>query len=178
MFHARAVAATLGTTARSTAATRAASSMSSSSSGAFSALGVAVGTTLGLGASSLAFADDLLDPLHYNWDHKGPLSSYNPYFPGGAIGMPKQLADGAIDCEKGTPLLTEQMAKEIVLDQMAEEIVLTIRYAMGYGVLLQLNKGMMKVRNIRYYMPGIIFLQAATAKLFFYTCRTKEEVAK
>lgn len=28
---------------------------------------------------------------------------YNPYFPGGAIAMPKQLQDGGVDYEDGTP---------------------------------------------------------------------------
>lgn len=28
---------------------------------------------------------------------------YNPYFPGGAIAMAKQLTDGQVDYEDGTP---------------------------------------------------------------------------
>jgi ubiquinol-cytochrome c reductase cytochrome c1 subunit len=38
---------------------------------------------------------------------------YNPYFPGGAIGMPKQLEDGGVDYEDGTPATASQMAKDV-----------------------------------------------------------------
>lgn len=38
---------------------------------------------------------------------------YNPYFPGGAIAMPKQLEDGQVDYEDGTPATETQMAKDV-----------------------------------------------------------------
>jgi ubiquinol-cytochrome c reductase cytochrome c1 subunit len=38
---------------------------------------------------------------------------YNPYFPGGKIGMPKQLQDGAVDYPDGTPATESQMAKDV-----------------------------------------------------------------
>jgi ubiquinol-cytochrome c reductase cytochrome c1 subunit len=38
---------------------------------------------------------------------------YNPYFPGGAIAMGKQLEDGQVDYEDGTPCTEAQMAKDI-----------------------------------------------------------------
>lgn len=38
---------------------------------------------------------------------------YNPYFPGGAIGMPKQLQDGGVDYEDGTPATESQMARDV-----------------------------------------------------------------
>jgi len=38
---------------------------------------------------------------------------YNPYFPGGAIGMAKQLNDGAVDYFDGTPSTASQMAKDV-----------------------------------------------------------------
>jgi len=38
---------------------------------------------------------------------------YNPYFPGGAIGMAKQLEDGGVDYEDGTPSTASQMAKDV-----------------------------------------------------------------
>jgi len=38
---------------------------------------------------------------------------YNPYFPGGAIAMAKQLVDGQVDYEDGTPSTETQMAKDI-----------------------------------------------------------------
>jgi len=39
---------------------------------------------------------------------------YNPYFAGGAIGMPKPLNDGQVEYEDGTPATESQMAKDVV----------------------------------------------------------------
>jgi len=36
---------------------------------------------------------------------------YNPYFPGAAIAMAKQLVDGQVEYEDGTPATETQMAK-------------------------------------------------------------------
>jgi len=38
---------------------------------------------------------------------------YNPYFPGGAIAMAKQLSDGQVEYEDGTPATESQMAKDV-----------------------------------------------------------------
>jgi len=38
---------------------------------------------------------------------------YNPYFSGGAIAMAKQLVDGQVDYEDGTPATESQMAKDV-----------------------------------------------------------------
>lgn len=38
---------------------------------------------------------------------------YNPYFPGGAIAMPKPLVDGQVEYEDGTPGTETQMAKDV-----------------------------------------------------------------
>ncbi|CDZ98504.1 ubiquinol-cytochrome c reductase cytochrome c1 subunit [Phaffia rhodozyma] len=38
---------------------------------------------------------------------------YNPYFPGGGIGMGRVLYDGLIEYEDGTPATTSQMAKDV-----------------------------------------------------------------
>ena len=38
---------------------------------------------------------------------------YNPYFPGGAIAMAKQLVDGQVEYEDGTPATETQMAKDV-----------------------------------------------------------------
>mmetsp|Transcript_5946 Transcript_5946/g.9002 ORF Transcript_5946/g.9002 Transcript_5946/m.9002 type:complete len:290 (-) Transcript_5946:164-1033(-) len=38
---------------------------------------------------------------------------YNPYFPGGAIAMAKQLEDGQVEYEDGTPATVSQMAKDV-----------------------------------------------------------------
>jgi len=40
---------------------------------------------------------------------------YNPYFPGGAIGMPKQLEDGGVEYEDGTPATASQMAHDVTV---------------------------------------------------------------
>jgi len=42
-----------------------------------------------------------------------PGLNYNPYFPGGAIAMARQLQDGQIEYEDGTEATTSQMAKDI-----------------------------------------------------------------
>lgn len=40
-------------------------------------------------------------------------TNYNPYFPGGAIGMGRVLFDGLVEYEDGTPATTSQMAKDV-----------------------------------------------------------------
>jgi cytochrome c1 len=35
---------------------------------------------------------------------------YNPYFPGGAIAMPKMLNDGGVEYEDGTPATESQVS--------------------------------------------------------------------
>lgn len=39
--------------------------------------------------------------------------NYNPYFPGGAIGMARVLFDGVVEYDDGTPATTSQMAKDV-----------------------------------------------------------------
>jgi len=39
---------------------------------------------------------------------------YNPYFPGGAIAMAKNLYDGLVEYDDGTPATASQMAKDVV----------------------------------------------------------------
>lgn len=39
--------------------------------------------------------------------------NYNPYFPGGAIGMGRVLYDGLVEYDDGTPATTSQMAKDV-----------------------------------------------------------------
>lgn len=39
---------------------------------------------------------------------------YNPYFPGGAIGMGRPLYDGMVEYEDGTPATTSQMSKDVI----------------------------------------------------------------
>lgn len=42
-----------------------------------------------------------------------PGMHYNPYFPGGQIAMPRQLMDGMLDYDDGTPATASQMAKDV-----------------------------------------------------------------
>lgn len=42
-----------------------------------------------------------------------PGSNYNPYFPGGGIGMGRVLFDELVEYEDGTPATTSQMAKDV-----------------------------------------------------------------
>ncbi|ODV90752.1 hypothetical protein CANCADRAFT_68796 [Tortispora caseinolytica NRRL Y-17796] len=39
--------------------------------------------------------------------------NYNPYFPGGGIGMARVLFDGLVEYDDGTPATTSQMAKDV-----------------------------------------------------------------
>ncbi|KAA1468773.1 hypothetical protein DENSPDRAFT_815290 [Dentipellis sp. KUC8613] len=39
--------------------------------------------------------------------------NYNPYFPGGAISMPRVIFDGLVEYDDGTPATTAQMAKDV-----------------------------------------------------------------
>ncbi|KAH9975891.1 cytochrome c-like domain-containing protein [Lactifluus volemus] len=39
--------------------------------------------------------------------------NYNPYFPGGAISMPRVLFDGLVEYDDGTPATSSQMAKDV-----------------------------------------------------------------
>lgn len=38
---------------------------------------------------------------------------YNPYFPGGAIAMPRMIADGGVEYDDGTPSSSSQQAKDV-----------------------------------------------------------------
>lgn len=64
---------------------------------------------------------------------------YNPYFPGGAIAMPKMLVDGAVEYEDGTPATESQMAKDVVsFLSWAGEPEMEERKLMGFKVILVL----------------------------------------
>lgn len=43
----------------------------------------------------------------------GTGQAYNPYFPGGAIGMPQMLYDETIEYQDGTPATASQLAKDV-----------------------------------------------------------------
>lgn len=53
---------------------------------------------------------------------------YNPYFPGGAIAMPKMLADGGTEYDDGTEATESQQAKVETPSGVAE--ILSVPYHM------------------------------------------------
>jgi ubiquinol-cytochrome c reductase cytochrome b/c1 subunit len=66
-----------------------------------------------------------------------PNSSYNKYFPGHAIGMPKPLSDGQVSYTDGTPETVDQYAKDIAAFlQWAAEPHLNARKRTGMQVLI------------------------------------------
>jgi len=65
---------------------------------------------------------------------------YNPYFPGGAIGMPPQLMDGAVEFPDGAPPIISQYAKDVSTflswaaePEMEERKLLGIKVALAFG---------------------------------------------
>jgi len=65
---------------------------------------------------------------------------YNPYFAGGAIGMPQQLFDGMVDYQDGTPATVSQMAKDVTTFlSWASEPELDDRKLMGLKALIILS---------------------------------------
>ncbi|KAH7295469.1 hypothetical protein KP509_27G049600 [Ceratopteris richardii] len=65
---------------------------------------------------------------------------YNPYFPGGAIAMPKMLMDGGVEYEDGVPATETQMAKDVVTFlSWAAEPEMEERKLMGFKVIFVLT---------------------------------------
>ncbi|KAF8956198.1 cytochrome c1 [Entomortierella lignicola] len=66
--------------------------------------------------------------------------NFNPYFPGGAIGMARVLYDGLVEYEDGTPATTSQMAKDVVVFlSWAAEPEMDERKKMGMKALVLLG---------------------------------------
>jgi len=66
---------------------------------------------------------------------------YNPYFPGGQIAMPKQLNDGGLDYNDGTPATESQMAKDVTIflawasePDMDERKRIGLKFMIGMGI--------------------------------------------
>ncbi|KAG6546201.1 hypothetical protein Mapa_012239 [Marchantia paleacea] len=70
---------------------------------------------------------------------------YNPYFPGGAIAMPKMLTDGGVEYEDGTAATESQMAKDVVTFlSWAAEPEMDERKLMGFKWIFALSLALMQ----------------------------------
>ncbi|KAL8280269.1 hypothetical protein RQP46_007383 [Phenoliferia psychrophenolica] len=66
--------------------------------------------------------------------------NYNPYFPGGAIGMARVLYDGLVEYPDGTPATTSQMAKDVsIFLSWASEPEHDERKKMGFQAVIILS---------------------------------------
>ncbi|XP_031285068.1 cytochrome c1-2, heme protein, mitochondrial isoform X1 [Pistacia vera] len=75
---------------------------------------------------------------------------YNPYFPGGAIAMPKMLIDGAIEYEDGTPATESQMGKDVVsFLTWAAEPEMEERKLMGFKWIFVLSLALLQAAYYR-----------------------------
>ncbi|MBA0800247.1 hypothetical protein Gohar_010693, partial [Gossypium harknessii] len=75
---------------------------------------------------------------------------YNPYFPGGAIAMPKMLNDGAIEYEDGTPATEAQMGKDVVTFlSWAAEPEMEERKLMGFKWIFVLSLALLQAAYYR-----------------------------
>ncbi|PKI70008.1 hypothetical protein CRG98_009611 [Punica granatum] len=75
---------------------------------------------------------------------------YNPYFPGGAIAMPKMLNDGAVEYEDGTPATEAQMGKDVVAFlSWAAEPEMEERKLMGFKWIFLLSLALLQAAYFR-----------------------------
>ncbi|CAH1422560.1 unnamed protein product [Lactuca virosa] len=75
---------------------------------------------------------------------------YNPYFPGGAIAMPKMLNDGAVEYEDATPATEAQMGKDVVsFLAWAAEPEMEERKLMGFKWIFVLSLALLQAGYYR-----------------------------
>ncbi|WOL19097.1 hypothetical protein Cni_G27894 [Canna indica] len=75
---------------------------------------------------------------------------HNPYFPGGAIAMPKMLIDGAVEYEDGTPATESQMGKDVVTFlSWAAEPEMEERKLMGFKWIFVLSLALLQAAYYR-----------------------------
>ncbi|CAN7016878.1 unnamed protein product [Brassica oleracea var. botrytis] len=71
---------------------------------------------------------------------------YNPYFPGGAIAMPKMLNDEAVEYEDGTPATEAQMGKDVVsFLSWAAEPEMEVRKLVRVSTVISMECGLMRL---------------------------------
>ncbi|KAF9180398.1 cytochrome c1 [Haplosporangium sp. Z 767] len=94
--------------------------------------------------------------------------NFNPYFPGGAIGMARVLYDGLVEYEDGTPATTSQMAKDVTIflswaaepemderKKMGMKALTMLAVLTGLSVYLKRHKwAALKTRKILYNPPA------------------------
>ncbi|ESQ32754.1 hypothetical protein EUTSA_v10004628mg [Eutrema salsugineum] len=75
---------------------------------------------------------------------------YNPYFPGGAIAMPKMLNDEAVEYEDGVPATEAQMGKDVVsFLSWAAEPEMEERKLMGFKWIFLLSLALLQAAYYR-----------------------------
>ncbi|RDY12190.1 Cytochrome c1-2, heme protein, mitochondrial, partial [Mucuna pruriens] len=90
---------------------------------------------------------------------------YNPYFPGGAIAMPKMLNDGAVEYEDGIPATEAQMGKDIVsFLSWAAEPEMEERKLMGFKWIFVLSLALLQAAYYRRLRWSVL----KSRKLAFY----------
>ena len=106
--------------------------------------GGALPPDLSLMAKARHHGPDYISSLMRGYDHPvppllqvQPNLSYNPYFAGRQIGMPKQLVDDMVEYADGTPATADQMAHDVAQFLMwAAEPKMEQRKAMAVPVLI------------------------------------------
>ncbi|CAO1942962.1 unnamed protein product [Urochloa humidicola] len=93
---------------------------------------------------------------------------YNPYFPGGAIAMPKMLMDGAVEYEDGTPATEAQMGKDVVsFLSWAAEPEMEERKLMGVKWIFLLSLALLQAA---YYRRTISLKKCWATEVAVYGC--------
>ncbi|CAI0456781.1 unnamed protein product [Linum tenue] len=61
---------------------------------------------------------------------------YNPYFPGGAIAMPKMLNDGAVEYEDGTPATEAQVSSHLLISLKRLKVIIILSLASSTSLFM------------------------------------------
>ncbi|THG07456.1 hypothetical protein TEA_003464 [Camellia sinensis var. sinensis] len=92
---------------------------------------------------------------------------YNPYFPGGAIAMPKMLIDGAVEYEDVSPATESQMGKDVVTFlSWAAEPEMEERKLMGFKWIFVLSLALLQAAYYRRMRWSVLKSHVYTTKMF------------